>query len=648
MIQIRAVVIYSYDGRHRVVPFEPGRVNIISGDSRTGKSALLGIIDYCFGAKDIDVPEGKVRRNVAWFALLLQTPRGEAFVARQIPVGDGKSNEVVYVQTQTQIVIPPASALRQTTNREGLRSLLASWTGLSDYLHEPPPGQTRDALAATISHALTFCFQSQNEIAQRKHLFHGSSDRFVAQAIKDTLPYFLGAVTDDYVAYQQELKRVRAEIRQLDRRLAEAAAIRGNGVSRADTLLAEAKSVGMSDLPDSASWQEKLDTLREIQNRPVPSAAAEVDGGTEFRRLSTVRSELLQEQRTLQSTLERARNFESSSKGYSAEAREHIARLQAVSIFEHDQPGHACPLCLQGLPEISQVPSIDALRAAQDYIDERSGAMISATPRIETAIHDVEAKLSEVRHRLEDNRVLLTAVKRGNQRLQLASDMEARRAMVLGRISLYVENIPQMPDLSEKHERLKELRLQEDLLERAVSADTIQAKMESCLSNVNQHLWNYAKQIDLEYSDTPLRLDPRNLTIVADTLERPVPMREIGSGENHVGYHIVAHLALHTWFASRGRPVPSFLLLDQLSQAHFSPDTVPSEGVTQEKIDTDRKAVKRLFGLIFDVVASLDGKFQVIITDHPDFSDDIRFQNALRERWRDGRKLVPEDWPRAT
>lgn len=648
MIQIRAVVIYSHDGRHRVVPFEPGRVNIISGDSRTGKSAILGIIDYCFGAKEIDVPEGKVRRNVAWFALLLQTPRGQAFVARQLPTGDGKSNETVYVQTDTEVDIPPASALRQTTNREGLRSLLASWAGLLDYLHEPPAGQTRDALAATISHALTFCFQSQNEIAQRKHLFHGSSDRFVAQAIQDTLPYFLGAVADDYVANQQELKRVRAEIRQIDRRLAEAAAIRGDGVGRADTLLAEAKSVGLSELPDSAPWQEKLDNLRQIQSRPVPSAEAEADGDGEFRRLSTVRSELLQEQRTLQSTLERARSFEGSSKGYSAEAREHTARLQAVSVFEHDQPGHACPLCLQGLPEASQVPSIGDLRAAQDYIGERSGAMDSATPRIETAIQDVETKLSDVRRRMEDNRVMLTAVKRSNQRLQLASDMEARRAMVLGRISLYMENIPQMPDLSEQQERLKELRLQERLLDEAVSADTIRAMMESCLSNVNQHLWNYAKQLDLEYSDTPLRLDPRNLTIVADTPERPVPMREIGSGENHVGYHIVAHLALHTWFASRGRPVPSFLLLDQLSQAHFSPDTVPGEGVTQEKIDADRKAVKRLFGLIFDVVASLGGKFQVIITDHPDFGDDTRFQAALRERWRDGLKLVPEDWPRAS
>lgn len=277
----------------------------------------------------------------------------------------------------------------------------------------------------------------------------------------------------------------------------------------------------------------------------------------------------------------------------------------------------------------------------------RSGAMDSATPRIATAIQEVEEKLADVRRRLDDNRTLLTAVKRSNQRLQLATDTEARRAMVLGRISLYMENIPQVPDVSGQQVRLDELREQEAQLNEVVSTETIQARLESCLSNVNRHLSDYAKQIDLEYSDSPLRLDPRNLTIVADTPERGVSMREIGSGENHVGYHIVAHLALHTWFASRGRPVPSFLLLDQLSQAHFSPDTLPGNGVTQEKIDADRQAVKRLFNLIFDVVEKLGGKFQVLITDHPDFSDDVRFQAALRERWRDGLKLVPEDWPRS-
>jgi hypothetical protein len=647
MIQIKAIVAYSHDGRVRCIEIMPGRVNIISGDSRTGKSAILGIIEYCFGASECDVPEGKVRRNVAWFGLLLQTGRGEAFIARQVPAGDGKSSESIYFRIDIKVAVPPATELRQNTNRDGLRALLASWVGMSDYLHEPPPGQTRIPLAATISHALTFCLQSQNEIAQRRHLFHGSSDRFVAQAIKDTLPYFLGAVTDEYVANQQELKRVRSEIRQIERRLSEASAIRGEGLTRADTLLAEAKAAGLVSSGDGTSWQDKILALRVMQSSPVPPVVLEGSEDAEFRRLSAERSALVQEQRGLSSILERARSFEGNSRGFSSEAREHAARLNAVAVFADAPQEHACPLCLQDLPDKSTTPSIGDLRSAQAYIGERSGAMDAATPRIESAIQEVEAKLAELRLRMETNRELLAVIKRSNQRLQLAGDMEARRAMVIGRISLYVENIPEMPDLTEQQRRLDTLRLQEQQLDQAVSADAIQQKLESCLSNVNRYLSQYAQKIGLEYSDSPLRLDPKALTIVADTLERFVPMSEIGSGENHVGYHIVAHLALHTWFANRNRPVPAFLLLDQLSQAHFSPDAASREGVTPEKLDSDRKAVKGLFGLIFDVVESLGGKFQVIITDHPDFTDDVRFQAALRERWRDGLKLVPEDWPKA-
>ncbi len=69
--------------------------------------------------------------------------------------------------------------------------------------------------------------------------------------------------------------------------------------------------------------------------------------------------------------------------------------------------------------------------------------------------------------------------------------------------------IPQMPNVSEQQTRLNELRTQETQLNDAVRADTIQAKMESCLSNVNRHLSDYAQRIDLEYSDSPLRLDAR-------------------------------------------------------------------------------------------------------------------------------------------
>jgi hypothetical protein len=647
MIQILSIVAYSFDGRSRGISLVPGGVNIISGDSRTGKSATLEVINYCFGSKELHVPEGRIRRNVAWFGLHLQTPQGEAFVARKVPSGDGKSSEAVYFKTGDRVEVPAYSELRQVTNRDGLRLLLSSWVGITDYMHEPPSGQTRRPLNATIRHALGLCLQTQDEIAQKLHLFHHASDRDVAQALKDTLPYFLGAVSDDYVAQQQELKRLRVRIREIERRLAESASIRGEGLTRADTLLAEAKAAGLASLSDDATWNEKLAALNAIQASPVSSAVGEGSDAAEFRRLTVERRRLIQQQQSLQSTLERAREFEGTSRGFTAEAKEHAARLNAISVFTQDEPAHSCPLCLQVLSPESAGPSISDLRAAQEYVGSRGSAVESATPRIEFAIQEVETKLATIRMELESNRERLASVKRSNERLQLAVDTDGRRAMVLGRISLYVENIPEVPDISAQQNQLDQLRMRERDLEDMLGEEAIQQRLDSCLSNVNRYLSEYARKIDLEFSDSPLRLDIRELTVIADTPERPIPMAGIGSGENHVGYHIVAHLALHTWFANRRRPVPSFLFFDQPSQAHFSPDAA-TEGKPVEKVDADRQAVKQLYRLIFDVVENLDGKLQVIVTDHPDFKDDPRFQAALRERWRDGLKLIPEDWPKGS
>jgi hypothetical protein len=36
---------------------------------------------------------------------------------------------------------------------------------------------------------------------------------------------------------------------------------------------------------------------------------------------------------------------------------------------------------------------------------------------------------------------------------------------------------------------------------------------------------------------------------------------------------------------------------------------------------------------------------QVIITEHADINESW-FQDAVAERWRQGKKLVPDDWPR--
>ena len=143
MIQIRTIALYSHDGRVRLIPLEIGKVNIITGQSKAGKTAVTDIVDYCLaGSKTCHVPEGIVRRNVSWFGLTLQTAKGQAFVARLVPVGVAKSSESIFIKTGIQIEPPSFEELRQITNLDGLKQLLSSWSGISDYLHEPPSGQS--------------------------------------------------------------------------------------------------------------------------------------------------------------------------------------------------------------------------------------------------------------------------------------------------------------------------------------------------------------------------------------------------------------------------------------------------------------------------------------------------------------------------
>jgi hypothetical protein len=119
----------------------------------------------------------------------------------------------------------------------------------------------------------------------------------------------------------------------------------------------------------------------------------------------------------------------------------------------------------------------------------------------------------------------------------------------------------------------------------------------------------------------------------------------MGGGENWLGCHLIAYLALHKYFIDEKRPVPSFLVLDQPTQVYFpAPRYNALEGTPEELTDEDRTAVNRVFEFLFDVCEELTPNLQIIVMDHANLPDE-RFQSALIEQpWRGGRALVPEAW----
>jgi hypothetical protein len=179
-------------------------------------------------------------------------------------------------------------------------------------------------------------------------------------------------------------------------------------------------------------------------------------------------------------------------------------------------------------------------------------------------------------------------------------------------------------------------------LEKALDPEQVEERTTTALNVIGRYMTEYAKQLQIEHGSNSIRIDRKNLTVVADSVEGPIPLTRMGSGENWVGYHIVAHLGLHKLFISRTRPVPGFLLLDQPSQAHYPPDR-DADGDLSALNDEDRTAVHRLFDLLERFATELTPRMQVIVLDHVDIKEPW-FQQAVVERWCDGATLVPEHW----
>lgn len=641
-MQILDIVLFSHDGQRRVLPLNPGRVNVVTGASKTGKSALIDIVDYCFGSDECRVPEGPIRRAVSWFGLRLQLREGQAFIARRCPSGRAASSEDCYVEVDDAIGVPDLAALRQTTNKKGLLALLAGWTGIKDNIHEPPPGQTRLPLSANARHSLALCFQPQDEIIRRQQLFHGAGDHWFAQALKDTLPYLLGAVDDEYVRKRGELRQLREQLRSYERQLAEIASLRGDGVSKADGLLAQARDAGLTD-QSALTWEETVAALKVAAATPLALVDANVPDGAEFARLANERARLLERQRLIRDEIASARAFEKEEQGFSHEAAEQRSRLRSIGIFEDSKPGETCPLCSQALDPTSHAPAVADVKTTLAALSSRLESVTRAAPQIEQALSELERKLHEAQEAIARNRAQMEAVRTASDRLSQVQDDATKRAHVLGRLSLYLESLPDLPDTKALEQQAESLRMRCAELESELSDDGIRERLDSITSLLAQRMTQWARDLILEHSTHPLRFDLKKLTIVADTADGPIPMERMGSGENWVGYHLIAHLALHQWFVQRDRPVPRFLFLDQPSQVYFPPEK-DVDGSMAGIGDDDRSAVLRMFRLVFDGVAEVAPGLQVIITEHADIIEDW-YQNAIVERWRGGAKLVPENWP---
>jgi energy-coupling factor transporter ATP-binding protein EcfA2 len=643
MIQLDQLVLFNADGETRTIGLRPGRLNVITGDSGTGKSSLINIIRFLLGSGNPHTPRGPISRSIAWFGLRGHVGDTRFVIARPAPEAGAETNEAMLLIGVDSI--PPFDQLQANTSRVALREYLGGLIGLEDNLNVPGEGRTRLPLSATFVHSLYYCFQGQGEIANPDILFHHQNIEWIPQTIRDTLPFFLGAQGVDDLRRRELLTELRRNLRRAQQRLRAAEAEQDAGLDRAASLLTESVDVGLlAERPTLEELAEAQRMLRQLVDAPPPKERPTGFGG-EFDRLRRQRVELSDALREIADQLRGLDEFAAVDDAYNGELVEHRARLASIGLITDDASEAPCPVCGRSIGE-HEAPSHSSVERALGRAERRLELAQRDRPRVQAARDVLRTQQADLQRQLRDVDQALDALATQDEIASALREAINLQSYVRGRIAQYLDSIEDTGDVEMESLRSEVTSLEAEVAELTEALDpaALRSRTDSLLRTVSRQMTEWAQELELEHAAEGAQIDLDRLTIVADTPDGPAYMDrgEIGSGMNWVGYHLTAYLALQDFFIRHRRPVPSFLVLDQPSQAFFPQDRVTG-GDLEELSDTDRENTRKLYKLMYDVVERLDGKLQIVALDHADFGDEW-FASSVEHRWRGGEGLIPRAW----
>lgn len=648
-MKIKSIHIYSHDEQRRDLQFKVDGLNVITGRSSTGKSALSEIIEYCMGRSSFNVPEGVIRDKVTWFAVIYQFEREKVLVAKPTPPGGGASCSTAMLRRGTELQAPSFVELAVNSDDEAVVTLLSRLLGIPENRTDVALEHSRNSYEANVKHTFYYLFQKQGVVANKDQLLNYRQDEYnPAQTIRDTLPILLGVSSDNRYELEYKLREAKRDLKLNAKLLEQARYAIDTAYEKAIGLYSEAMAIGVISGADAdINADGIIDALR-VALFWKPEKTPEDDGGR-ISRLEEELGKLRKNRREAQARIDAARQFSKRAGGYASEASEQLDRLASIKALPRnsDTGEWQWPFSERNLAMESPVARV--LLNELQSLDAELRFAIGQRPKLDAYLAELDGKAQEIAITIKEKEAELSAAIEANEVIAQMGTRNNAAARVVGRISLFLENLAPNEELARLELEHRRLKLRVEDLEKRIGADNSNDRLNSILNIISTQTSQYIQKFEAEFRAYPARFNLANITLIFDRPERPVPMSRTGGGENHLAYHLSALLALHLFTVKNKRPMPRFLLIDQPTQVYFPSEQVYKEadGSVQktEEADADLNAVRRLFELLLKFTLEDAPGFQLIVTEHANLREQW-FQDALVEQpWTKPPALVPQEWP---
>lgn len=639
---------YSY----KTVDFCCDKVNVITGASRTGKSAIIPIIDYCLGEGNCKIPVNAIRDACSWFGVIVKLTNKRLLLARREPEQQKTTDDMMLIEGE-EVIIPNIPA-KNTTCKNVRRYLdeMARVTFLELGQDEMNGFTDRPSFRDMVA----FCYQAQNIVANANTLFYKADTMEHRNKLINIFPYILGAVTPEILAKRQELNDLQKKLKHKERELAKIQDVADKWRIEIGGWINAAKELGLITLKnptEALSFDNQMTLLKEISEK---SSADTLVLKENIEAASREIVELRRQENQLSLELSKYKNrylemtqFMESIDEYRKTLAVQIDRLSVSKwLSELTSKNEICPFCgskhdvaeqMEGL-----VNSLEELEHESEEIAEIPAAFEREYSLVEGKISELTEKIGSIQKRIKIQNDKKDETNEQKYTLESVSRF-------LGKVQYAEETYRAIGYDGELQGQIAELRDRIAVLSRDINEFAVEKKFNAARKNIELKIMQLLPLLDSERPEDIVEIDYKNLTITAmGKTGRKDYLWEIGSGSNWLAYHISVSLAFQMFFAEQEySPVPQFIVYDQPSQVYFPNKLAQKEEDKEDDpvlADEDILAVKKIFEAMSTALEKTNPHMQIIVLEHAAESAWEGVKNMhLVEEWRgENNKLVPQEW----
>lgn len=637
---IKSIIIFNKNGDKKVVPLEQG-VNIITGESKTGKSALVEIIDYCLCSTRCTIPKGKIT-DFAYIYVLLMNINNKIYVLARYNWNDGGKmffNEESNDFSSQNLDINYFEE-KNALSYKDVKNEIECALGL--FITNMATDPDQKGKKASLRNMVSYMFQHQNLIASKFALFYRFADFYKRKDVIDQFPVFAGMISQEYYSDLIQLNSLKTQLKQKNKKRKDIEKSKTYIKNNLCSLLSDYFALLDLNFDDNSSVQKMFEIA---SNLPKFDETHLFGESKIVERYNQLNDELENLRNTDQDILVKIDNMKKVSNTGSSFSKMLESLKQKTNAATIETEEYTCPLCGQKCQEISDNDA--KLIEATDWLDDE----LEITAKYTADFSEDIRKLNENHEKIKENiRNISRQIKNIEAKFISSATLFSKREKVnyaKAKIDVFVEmnDAGIFESVDEEIEELKEKILR---LEEKIKGFDVGKKMSKAEIFLDDNMNRLSSTLDFEEEYKPIDLHFGLTDGSFDIYQHQnnnenIHLYEMGSGANWVSCHIALFLSfLHYFSIQKNSPMPLIMFFDQPSQVYFP------QGDEKGEIDeADLVAVNKMYKTIFDEINLIGKKTgilpQIIIVDHVDGNSlecKEEFNKYVRCNWRNGQALI--------